>query len=76
MRREYAPKGQQTLAQGNALGSSGSGSSALKGQKHHHLHEGLRLVMLLPLQGATLFTHSTQGVALGYRLNALSGRNI
>ena len=52
-------KGQQLIAQGNALGIFGHTSSfALKGQKPS-------ITMLLPFQGESTTAVCTQGVALG-----------
>ena len=56
----YALKGQQHLAQGNALGNGFPLDYALKGQKLYSL-----ALMLLPLQGVIQWESIPQGVALG-----------
>ena len=60
--QQHALKGQKLLAQGNALGNHGRKFVALKGQK---LSSTRQFTKLLPLQGALLRCHYTQGDALG-----------
>ena len=62
-------KANEKLAQGNALGGVIDSESALKEQKNS-------LLMLLLFQSEICLCSFSQGVALGYKLSALSGRGL
>ena len=61
-------KGQQANSPGHRPGYRGHAASALKGQKH------CSLLGFCPFRARVVTRPSTQGVALGYVLIALSGR--
>ena len=66
-------KGQQRIAQGNALGKAMMGSQ--RPVRAKELRQGdAQLITLLPFQGVDCTVTYTQGAALGYSLIALSGR--
>jgi hypothetical protein len=66
--RRNGLKGQQALSPGHRPGYMGTGKLALKGQKPY------LVVDAFALTGRCLRTASTQGAALGWKLNAPSGR--
>ena len=67
----YAPKGQKHVAQGNALGIRLSHYHyALKGQKNYIII----FYGFSPYRAPILYVQQTQGDALGYVLDAPSGR--
>ena len=61
---QRSKKGQQLLAQGNALGNVEHINSPCKGKRTIAGHRPA--IMLLPLRGVGCTHVNTQGVALGY----------
>ena len=64
MKQRDGLKGQQPLAQGNALGNGEHINSPCKGKRTIAGHRPA--ITLLPLQGVGRVHVNTQGVALGY----------